>query len=392
MSRRPLATLLSALILAGCAIPPPAPPLQREALVQADTAIEAMIAAEQMPGGQFWVEREGQSYHRAYGRRALLPTPEASDEATVYDAASLTKVVVTTPLVQLLREQGLLDLEAPLQRYLPGCGGEAWGAITLRHLLTHTAGLPAGMSAKRADGEFWTGKDGALQQACSQPLKAAPGTEFRYSDISFILLGLIVERVGGAPLDQQARQRLFAPLGMQDSGYLPLQRLQAGRIAPTEILEGGQVLRGEVHDPTARRMGGVAGHAGLFTTSSDLARYARMLLAGGKLPDGRRFLTAESIRLLSEPQSPPGLKELRTAGFDMDTPYSRPRGSLYPKSSYGHTGFTGCILWIDPTSRSFYVLLANRVHPGKPTNILPLYGQLGTLAARATGVAEAQSR
>ena len=174
---------------------------------------------------------------------------------------------------------------------------------------------------------------------------------------------------------------------MKASGYRPLLRgLPLERVAPTEKLAEGQFLRGEVHDPTARRMGGVAGHAGLFTTSADLARYARMLLAGGTLPDGRRFLSELSVALLTQPQSPPALKEKRGLGFDIDSPYSRPRGTLYPKTSFGHTGFTGCAFWLDPGSRSFTILLANRVHMGGPTNTLPLYGQLGTFAAQAAGL------
>lgn len=384
---RKLAVSLMSLALTACALTTQRP-LDAQALRQGDAAIQVMIDKQQMPGGVWWVEREGQSHHRAYGQRALLPAPEAADEATIYDAASLTKVVVTAPLVQLLREQGKLEIDAPLQRYLPECGDESWSGVTLRHLLTHSAGLPSGMGAKLANGETWSGLPGALQQACSQKLRAAPGTEFRYSDISFILLGLVIERVGAAPLDQQARQKLFQPMGMADSGYQPLQHgVPVSRIAPTEKLADGEILRGVVHDPTARRMGGIAGHAGLFTTSADLARYARMLLAGGLLPDGRRFLSAESVALLSQPQSPPAIKERRSLGFDIDTPFSRPRGTIYPKTSFGHTGFTGCAFWLDPTSKSFTILLANRVHQGGPTNTLPLYEQLGTFAAQAAGVA-----
>jgi len=188
--------------------------------------------------------------------------------------------------------------------------------------------------------------------------------------------------VSGKPLQVVAREDWLLPLGMADSGYLPLQRLPRERIAPTEILAEGQVLRGEVHDPTSRRMGGVAGHAGLFTTTADLGRLARTLLRGGVADDGTRVLSAESVALLSTPQSPAGLA-VRGLGFDIDSTFSRPRGTLYPKTSFGHTGFTGCVLWMDPSSQSYFVLLANRVHPGPPGNSLPLYGQLGTASARA---------
>ncbi|MDR7272629.1 CubicO group peptidase (beta-lactamase class C family) [Pelomonas saccharophila] len=376
------AGLLAAALLASCAhhtALAPAP------LADADAAVERFIAQGQLPGAALWIERVGHgSHHRAYGRRAVDPAPEVLDETTVFDAASLTKPVVTATLVQLLRERGQLDVEAPLQRYLPGCGGADKAGITLRQLLTHSSGLPSGLPRNGAGS--WAGKDEALRIACELPLAAPPGTQFRYSDVNYILLGLIVERAAGMPLERLAEQWLFQPLGMKDSGYLPLRRMDASRIAPTEKLADGQVLRGEVHDPTARKMGGVAGHAGLFTTTADLARFARMLLGGGVAEDGRRLLSADSVVLLTMPQSPPELAEQRGMGWDIASPYARPRGSLYPPTSFGHTGFTGCAFWLDPASQSFFVLLSNRVHPVAGTNVLPLYGELGTLAARAAGL------
>ncbi|HEY0955241.1 MAG TPA: serine hydrolase, partial [Roseateles sp.] len=245
-------------------------------------------------------------------------------------------------------------------------------------------GLPASLPGNGAGD--WAGAADAQRIACGLPVTAAPGTLFRYSDVNFILLGRIVEQVSGQTLDRFADEAVFQPLGMTDSGYLPLRRLDAGRIAPTERLKDGKLLRGEVHDPTARKMGGVAGHAGLFTTTADLARFARMLLSGGMAEDGRRLLSMQSVALLTTAQSPAAIAERRSLGWDIASPYARPRGSLYPPTSFGHTGFTGCAFWLDPASRSFYVLLSNRVHPAPGTNVLPLYGELGTLAARAAGV------
>lgn len=369
-------------LLAGCAHTPTLPPAP---LAQADAAVERFVAERQLPGATLWIEQLGHgSHHRAFGQRAVEPVPEVLDEATVFDAASLTKPVVTATLVQRLRERGQLDIDAPLQRYLPGCGGADKAAITLRHLLTHTSGLPASLPGNGAGN--WAGAAAAERIGCGLTLTAPPGTLFRYSDVNFILLGRIVEQASGQPLAQFAREALFEPLGMHDSGYLPLQRMAPGRIAPTERLPGGGVLRGEVHDPTARKMGGVAGHAGLFTTTADLARFARMLLAGGVAEDGRRFLSPESVTLLTTAQSPAGVAELRGLGWDIASPYARPRGSLYPATSFGHTGFTGCAFWLDPGSRSFFVLLSNRVHPAAGTNVLPLYGELGTRAAQAAGL------
>lgn len=378
--------LAACLLLAACAHRPALDPAP---LAEADAAVQRFIDQRQLPGAALWIERLGHgAHHRALGLRATDPAPEPLDEATVFDAASLTKPVVTATLVQLLREQGRLDLDAPLQTYLPDCGGAEKAALTLRHLLTHGSGLPAGLPAKAAGD--WAGPEAAERIACGLAPSTPPGAQFRYSDVNFILLGRIVERVSGQPLDRLAAQTLFEPLGMRDSGYLPLSRMDTARIAPTERLPDGRLLRGEVHDPTARRMGGVAGHAGLFTTTADLARFARMLLSGGVAEDGRRLLSADSVVLLTTAQSPPGLAEQRSLGWDMSSPFARPRGSLYPASSFGHTGFTGCAFWLDPGSRSFFVLLSNRVHPKPGTNVLPLYGELGTLAARAAGVAAAR--
>ncbi|MBI3345797.1 MAG: beta-lactamase family protein, partial [Burkholderiales bacterium] len=264
------ACLLAAALLTGCVHAPLLPP---EPLAKADAAVERFIAQRQLPGAALWMERVGHgSHHRAYGQRAVDPAPEPLDESTVFDAASLTKPVVTATLVQWLRERGQLDVEAPLQRYLPACGGTDKAGITLRQLLTHTSGLPASLPGNGAGD--WAGAAEAQRIACGLPLAATPGTQFRYSDVNFILLGRVVEQASGMPLDRLAEQALFQPLGMADSGYLPLRRMTTARIAPTERLPGGQLLRGDVHDPTARKMGGVAGHAGLFTTTADLARFA----------------------------------------------------------------------------------------------------------------------
>jgi CubicO group peptidase (beta-lactamase class C family) len=296
----------------------------------------------------------------------------------------------------MLAEQGKIDLDARLAQYFPECAGQGKASITIRHLLTHSSGLPSGLPAIPA----WHGAASAHALACAQAVDHAPGTFFRYSDINFILLGQLVERVSGMPLNEFARTHIYAPLRMRDTGFLPLARgVPAAVIAPTQLgraplagapdahadLTPGQPLQGVVHDPTARRMGGVAGSAGVFTTAGDVARYARMVLGGGML-DGVRILSPDSVRLLSTVQSPPGVAA-RGLGMDIDSPYAvRPRGTLFPVGSFGHTGFTGCILWIDPGSRTFYVLLSNRVYPDDKSNVLALYTRLGTLAAEAGGV------
>lgn len=363
-------------------------------LAAIDAAIDAAVAAGSLPGAVYRLERGAAYTERAYGRLDFAPAAAPVSGDTVFDVASLTKVLVTAPAILLLHEAGQIDLDASLLRYLPECAGGGKDAITVRQLLTHTSGLRAGLPASPA----WQGREAALLLASLERVTHLPGSVFRYSDINYILLGLVIERVAGVPLDAFAWQRIFAPLRMWDTGYRPLARCDGRTIAPTQRgaeevdasmssaqrdLAPGAVLQGHVHDPTVRRMGGVAGSAGVFSTARDVARFARMLLAGGEL-DGVRVLHPDSVRLLCTAQSPPGIAALRGLGMDIDSPFARrPRGRHYQLGSYGHTGYTGCILWIDPQSRSFYVFLSNRVYPDDRNIILPLYDELGTLSAVA---------
>jgi CubicO group peptidase (beta-lactamase class C family) len=382
-----------ALAAAGCAHLPGAPVSQLDTarFAEIDHAIGAVVADHRMPGAVFHLERNGEVYEKAFGRLSYDALAAPVDAGTMFDAASLTKIVSTAPSVLLLAEAGKLDLDAPLVRYFPECGGNGKDGITVRHLLTHSSGLPAGLPAIPA----WEGQAAAHALACAKAVTDAPGTAFRYSDINYILLGQLVQRLSGMPLNEFAQQHIFTPLKMTGTGYLPLEKFAASRIAPTHVspqaeadkalhpgLAHGAVLQGVVHDPTSRRMGGVAGSAGVFTTAPDLARFARMLLAGGEL-DGVRILGRDSVRLMTTVQSPTLVAQRRGMGMDIDSPFARPRGALFPVGSYGHTGFTGCILWIDPYSRTFYVFLSNRVYPDDKSNILPLYNQLGTLAAQS---------
>ena len=395
-----LAGLIAMHLISACSQMPARHPAAIPALLNAesfapiDAAIESTIGRGQMPGAVYWLERRSSrgntSYQKAYGRHTFDADADAIQLDTVFDAASLTKVIATAPSLMLLIEAGKLEIDSLLVKYFPECSGGGKDAITLRHLLTHTSGLAAGLAPK----PVWRGQEVALTLACAQTVTHPPGQFFRYSDINFILLGLLVQRVAGMPLDQFAETHLYAPLGMRDTGYLPLKRVALSRIAPTQKmfdtttqalhadLATDSVLRGRVHDPSARLMGGVGGSAGVFTTATDLARFARMMLNEGTL-DGVRVLSRESVRLMSSVQSPAGIGARRSAGWDIDSPFSRPRGSVFPLGSFGHTGFTGCILWIDPQSKTFYVFLSNRVYPNDKANILALYGTLGTLSAQA---------
>lgn len=361
---RIMVLLLSAFVLS-------AQPFDPKGLDGLRSAISGAIERKVTPGAVVWVGHGSRDAHWAQGNRALVPSVEPMTEATVFDVASLTKVVATLPSVMLLVERGKVDLAAPVRAYLPEF---ASGEVTVRHLLTHTSGLIPDVALT----DPWSGREEGLRRALACVPDPPPGREFRYSDVNFILLGEIVSRVSGQPLDVFAAREVFGPLGMASSTFHP----DPARVAPTERDEKGVMLRGVVHDPTARRMGGVAGHAGLFSTAEDLAKYARFLLHGGPL------LKPATLAMMRSVQTPATVYERRGLGWDLDSPFSRPRGALFGLGSYGHTGWTGTAMWMDPASDSFYVLLTTRLHPDGKGVTRELYYEVATLAARASGITE----
>ena len=350
-------------------------PYDDKKLAELDTAISQAIADKKLPGGVLWLE-QGAPYRRALGSRALVPAAEPMSEDTIFDAASLTKVIATTPAIMRLIEQGKVGLDDRVVKFIPEFGTLGKEVITVRQLLTHTSGLRPDISLK----PDWNGYDAAIRLACEEKLAAPPGTKIIYSDTGLYLVGEIVRRVSGLPLDQFVQREVFGPLGMTDTGFNP-PRSKLARIAPTEV-ENGVPVRGLVHDPRARRMGGVAGHAGLFTTAHDLALFARMMLNEGSLGSTRVF-KPETVRLWTSVQTPSTVAGRRGLGWDIDTSYSGPRGKLFPIGSYGHTGWTGTSLWIDPFSKTFLIFLSNRNHPTEAGSVIALRSKLGTLAAEA---------
>ena len=338
-----------------------------------DRAINEAIQEGLTPGAVVWIESRGRRLHfDSYGARSVVPSREAMTPDTIFDCASLTKVMATAPSVMMLVEEGKLRLNDPIRTYLPAFKDRS--RITVLQLLTHYSGLRPTLDQEAV----WSGYETGLALALQEAPVAEPGSKFIYSDINYILLAEIVRRASGVPVDQFARERIFGPLGMHDTMYQPPETLRE-RIAPTERLEDGTVLRGVVHDPTTRKMGGVSGHAGLFSTAADIARFARMMAAGGEL-DGMRILSPLSVLRMRTPQNPAG-KAARGIGWDIDTPYSSPRGDLFGTASYGHTGFTGPSLWIDPTSHSFVVLMTNRVHPEARTSVVRLRSFVASITA-----------
>jgi uncharacterized protein YbbC (DUF1343 family) len=363
--------------VAAPASPVAAPAFRADKLAALDAAVANAIAARKLPGGVLWLDKAGSVHRQVYGRRALVPAEQPTTLDTIYDAASVTKVVATTTAVMQLVEQGKLDLDAPVARYIPAFGTNGKDRITLRHLMTHMSGLRPGLPATPA----WSGYEKGIALACAESLAHPIGSGFVYSDINYIVLGEVVRVASGKTLDVYTRDAVFGPLKMVDSGFLP-PAAKLSRIAPTEIMDG-KLIHGVVHDPTSRRMGGAAGHAGLFTTAADLARFCRMLLNGGEL-EGVRVLSAASVAEMTRVQNDGN--DRRGLGWDIDSRYSGPRGKWFPAgASFGHTGWTGTSLWIDPTSRSFMIFLANRVHPDGKGDVTPLRRELSTLAAEAMG-------
>ena len=320
-----------------------------------DEAVRDAVSAGDLPGAVVLVGQDDRVlYRKAFGSRAVTPAVEPMTLETVFDIASLTKVVATTPAVLALWEQGKIDLDAPLGRYLHEFAGPAFRSVTIRRILTHSAGFPD-LPSPRA---IPNGMPQAVPLLAREPLAYNPGTAFHYSDTGFILLGEVVRRVSGERLDEFTRRRFFAPLGMGATAFRPAESWRP-RIAPTEAL-GGTMLRGVVHDGNARLLGGVAGHAGVFSTADDLARFCRMLLDGGTFA-GHRYLKEATVVAMFEPRLIG--ETTRGLGWDMASAYSRALGSYFPVGSVGHTGFTGTSIWMDPPSRTYAIVLTNRVHP-----------------------------
>ncbi|WP_326547510.1 serine hydrolase domain-containing protein [Mycolicibacterium sp. ND9-15] len=433
------------------------------------------VAANRMPGAVVAVGHGGEIvFQRAYGSRRLATEPaldgapapaEPMTEDTIFDVASLTKPLATATAVMQLYEQGKVGLDDPVQRYLPrfnSADDPQRAEVTVRMLLTHTSGIAGDIDLRDPWGLAGADSAEGVRRALATPLQSVPGEVFRYSDINFILLGMLIEEVTGEPEDVYVQRKVFAPLGMEDTRYLPPAKAcgphktrgaaiawasasappafpacpadawSTGllpRIAPTARDEEGRaqpgsnpdidyLLRGTVHDPTARRMGGVAGHAGVFSTALDIGTYAQALLDRLAGRPSKFPLTQATLQLMTTPQQPGhsaqqlqaanvaardalvatpnswlapeypaiGGQVLRGLGWDIDSGHSRPRGSIFPVGSFGHTGFTGTSVWVDPGSDTFVILLTNAIHVRGSRPLSDLQGELATVAAQSLGL------
>jgi uncharacterized protein YbbC (DUF1343 family)/CubicO group peptidase (beta-lactamase class C family) len=362
-------------------------------LARIDAAVEEAIGRGELPGAVVLVGRRDRVvFRRAFGLRAVLPGRERMTEDTVFDVASLTKPVATATSILILVERGRIALSDPVARHLPGfapAGGDR-ARITIEQLLTHRGGLPADDPI-----EVYTGTpEEIFERKARLPLESPPGERFRYSDAGYEALGELVRAVSGLSLDRFAEREIFRPLGMRDSHFRPLATSRflgeriglrdsgapVARIAPTERRDE-RWLRGEVHDPRAYAVGGVAGHAGLFSTADDLALWCRMIVGGGRVGK-TRLLSSLGVEAMTRPRFY-GDGDLRALAFDVATAYSRNRGDLFPPGSVGHTGFTGTSIWIDPSSGAYVVFLSSRLHPDGKGDVTRLRGVVATIAASA---------
>lgn len=367
-------SFLLCLGLALTAAPPPVTPWSGSPIL--DSLLDEAVRKDQLPGAVLLVSHRGKLIHyRAYGSRALSPEKEAMTLDTVFDAASLTKVVATTSAIMKLVESGQVRLADPVTSYLPEFqGGKS--TITVRQLLTHFSGMRPDVDLSPE----WKGYDTGIQLALKDKPVAEPNTRFIYSDINFVLLGEIVRRTSGVTLAEFTGREIFAPLGMTDTTFQP-PASWIPRIAPTELYQGIPApLRGVVHDSTARFMGGIAGHAGLFSTALDLSKFCAMMLGMGQANNVQIF-SPFTVQRFTTPQTPPSMSAVRGLGWDIDSAYASQRGDLFPATGYGHTGFTGTSIWVDPGTQTYIILMSNSVHPYRRPAVVSLRGRVASVVA-----------
>ena len=343
-------------------------------LVVIDDIVKKAVAEKNPPGAVVLIGHNGRVvYRKAFGYRSLEPTLEPMTLDTVFDVASLTKCVATGLSISRMMELGQIRLNDPVSKYLPEFAKNGKQDITIRQLATHYSGLAPDLDLKQP----WQGHDTAIQMAFAEAPQNPPGSRFVYSDINYIVLGELVHRISGMPLNQYASVHFYKPLKMAHTTFLPPVAWRP-KIAATEYDERGVMLKGVVHDPTSRRMGGVAGHAGLFSTADDLAKLAQALLDGGK-----PILSSLTVEKMGTPQNPPIGPSLRGVSWDIDSPFASNRGDLFPVGSFGHTGFTGTSLWIDPTTNTYVIILGNGVHPRGGPALVALRSKVATAVAAA---------
>ncbi|QDV84064.1 serine hydrolase domain-containing protein [Stieleria magnilauensis] len=350
----------------------PAPELH----AQISSLIDAAIQDGDLPGAVVCFADQNQiRYLQTFGDRQVEPDTLPMTADTVFDLASITKPVATATSISLLSQRGKIDLNAPVSQYLPEFTGHKKETITVAQCLLHVSGL----TPDNALADYQDGPETAWRRICELNLRSDPGTKFAYSDVGFIVLGKLVEKVSGQPLDGFAKENVFGAIGMDETTFNPPSHLKA-RAAPTEKQSDGW-LQGEVHDPRASRLGGVAGHAGLFSTANDLVKFGQELLAASQ--GDSSVIERETFERMTAPHPVPAdnPRGTRTLGWDHQSPYSSNRGTALSDSAFGHGGFTGTVLWIDPEKDLIFIFLSSRLHPDGKGSVNHLAGEIVTLVA-----------
>ena len=355
--------------------PPEAVQMDGAKLSEIDEVVAEGIRDKKMPGCVVLIGRKGRVvYHKAFGHRQLVPEKRPMEIDTVFDMASLTKPIATATSVMKLVEDGEISLDATVATYLPEFGANGKDKITVRQLLTHSGGLIPDNSIK----DYANGPQESFRKINALGTYVEPGTKFVYTDVGFIVLAEVVRKLSGKDIHEYSRENIFEPLEMTETGYLPNDVLRK-RAAVTQT-RNGKPMQGEVHDPRAYALDGVAGHAGLFSTAQDLAKYCQMALNGGSLGKAT-ILKPQTVELMTAPQTVSS--GLRTLGWDMKSPYSSNRGESFSDKAFGHGGFTGTAMWIDPGNDLFVIFLSNRVHPNGKGSVNRIAGKIGTIAGNA---------
>jgi len=354
---------------------PPEVAMDPDSLAEIDGIVANDLQAGHMPGCVVLVGRHGKIvFLKAYGERQIEPSSLPMTTGTLFDLASLTKPIATATSIMILVERGKVRVDDPVGQYIPEFASAGKEKITIRHLLMHQGGLVPDNGLD----DYKDGPEKAWQRIFAMTPLSAAGVEFVYSDVGFVVLGEVVRRVSGQDVHRFSHENLFDPLGMTETGYLPPEETRR-RAAPAER-RSGRWIQGEVHDPRAFLLGGVAGHAGLFSTARDLAVFAQMFLNRGQC-GGVRVLAESTVRQMTEPWRVPG--GFRSLGWDIRTGYSGNRGESFSPRAFGHGGFTGTSIWIDPELDLFVVFLSNRLHPNGKGNVNPLIGRIGTVVGRS---------
>lgn len=339
--------------------------------------VKAAIEQGDLPGAVIcFADSKSIRYLETFGDRWVEPQRQPMSADTVFDLASITKPVATATSIAMLHQQGKIKFDEPVSSYLPEFTGKGKESITIKQCLLHTSGL----TPDNALSDYKDGEKLAWERICNLPLRSEPGTNFSYSDVGFIVLGKVIQRVSGNPLDRFAKETLFEPMGMSETTFNPPEELKR-RAAPTEK-QNGEWLCGTVHDPRAARLNGVAGHAGLFSTANDLVRFGQEILAASK-NDSSVINDATFKTMTTAHEVPRDGKTLgtRTLGWDHQSPYSSNRGTELSGSAFGHGGFTGTVLWIDPEKDLVFVFLSSRLHPDGKGTVNKLAGKIASLVA-----------